>query len=93
MDVRYIGRQVFRGDEANEEAPLDDYVVADARLGWEAGAWGVNLVINNLFNRKYAVFGTYNINQGNPAGPTVERFLPPGHVRQARLVVRRSFGG
>lgn len=92
-DVRYIGRQFLRGDEANEEAPLDDYVVADARLGWDFGPWGVNFVVNNVFNRKYAVFGTYNINQGNPAGPTLERFLTPGHVRQFRLIVRRSFGG
>lgn len=92
-DVRYIGSQFARGDEANEEAPLDDYVVADARLGWDFGRWGVNVVVNNVFNRKYAVFGTFNINQGNPAGPTVERFLTPGHVRQFRLIVRRSFGG
>lgn len=92
-DVRYIGRQFLRGDEANEEEPLDDYLVADARLGWDFGPWGVNLVVNNVFNRRYAIFGTYNINQGNPAGPTLERFLTPGHVRQFRLIVRRSFGG
>ena len=36
---------------------------------------------------------TFNINQGNPAGLTVERFLTPNGRRAFRLVVRTTLGG
>jgi hypothetical protein len=45
-----------------------------------------------MFDERYANFGTFNINQGNPAGPTLERFLTPGQARAFRLVIRRDFG-
>ncbi len=50
-------------------------------------------IVTNLFQNRYASFGTFNINQGNPDGPTVERFLTPGHERMFRLVVRTTVGG
>ena len=46
-----------------------------------------------VFQNRYASFGTFNINQGNPAGPTVERFLTPARERMFRLIVRTSLGG
>lgn len=92
-DARYIGRQYLRGDEANDDTPLSGYFVADSRLKVTTGPWEVAALVTNVFNNTYAVFGTYNINQGNPNGPTLERFLTPGYRRQFRLVVRRSFGG
>jgi outer membrane receptor protein involved in Fe transport len=90
-DGRYIGSQWLRGDEANEEPKLDDYFVADARLGWRGKGWELVAVGNNIFQKKYAAFGTFNLNQG--AGDVLERFLTPGFKRVVRLVVRRSFGG
>ncbi len=92
-DARWIGRQWLRGDEANLDRPLDDYFVTDARVSWRVGPWEVAGLVTNLFNRHYANFGTFNLNQLNPAGPTLERFLTPGQERAFRLVVRRSFGG
>jgi hypothetical protein len=92
-DARYTGRQWLRGDEANVTSQLDDYMVADARVGVEFDRWEVSGVVTNLFQNRYAIFGTFNINQGNPAGPTVERFLSPGAERMFRLIVRTSFGG
>jgi iron complex outermembrane receptor protein len=92
-DARYTGKQWLRGDEANVTAPLDDYVVADARVGVEFDRWEISGVVTNVFRNRYAVFGTFNINQGNPAGPTVERFLSPGSDRMFRLIVRTSIGG
>jgi outer membrane receptor protein involved in Fe transport len=92
-DGRYIGRQFLRGDEANVTAPMAGYFLADARAGFEYGPWEVTGMVTNLFQNKHASFATYNINQGNPAGPTVERFLTPAARRMFRLVVRRSFGG
>ena len=91
-DVRYIGEQWFRGDEANDTEPLDGYFVADARLGYEFGPWEIVGVVNNLFQREYAVYGTFNINQGAVGGPELERFLTPGQRRTFRLIVTRAFG-
>lgn len=93
LQGRYIGRQFLRGDEANEDRPLNGYFVADARATVTVGPWTVTGIVNNVFDNTYAVFGTYNINQGNPRGPTVERFLTPGMPIMARLVVKRAFGG
>jgi outer membrane receptor protein involved in Fe transport len=92
-DGRYIGKQFLRGDEANVTDPLDGYFVADARVGVEIGRWEINGIVTNLFQNKSAIFGTFNINQGNPGGPTVERFLTPEQRRSFRLVVRTTFGG
>ena len=92
-DARYTGKQWLRGDEANVTSKLDDYVVADARVGMELDRWEISGMVTNLFQNRYASFGNYNVNQGNPAGPTVERFLTPGSERMFRLVVRTSLGG
>jgi outer membrane receptor protein involved in Fe transport len=92
-DARYTGKQYLRGDEANVTDQLDDYIVADARVGVEFDRWEVSGVITNLFQNRYAIFGTFNINQGNPAGPAIERFLSPGSERMFRLIVRTSLGG
>jgi iron complex outermembrane receptor protein len=92
-DARYTGKQYLRGDEANVTSRLEDYIVTDARVGVELDRWEVSGVVTNLFQNRYAIFGTFNINQGNPAGPTVERFLGPGSERMFRLIVRTSLGG
>jgi iron complex outermembrane recepter protein len=92
-DARYTGKQYLRGDEANVTSRLEDYIVTDARVGVELDRWEVSGVVTNLFQNRYATFGTFNINQGNPAGPTVERFLGPGSERMFRLIVRTSLGG
>ncbi|HEY7612063.1 MAG TPA: TonB-dependent receptor [Gemmatimonadales bacterium] len=92
-DARFTGKQWLRGDEANVTDQLDDYVVTDARAGVEFDRWEISGVITNLFQNRYAIFGTFNVNQGNPAGATVERFLSPGSERMFRLIVRTSLGG
>ncbi len=91
LDGRYTGQQYLRGDEANEEEPLDGYFVADARVGVEFGPWEVSGIVTNIFDNDYATFGTFNLNQG--AGDALERFLTPGQVRQFRVILRRGFGG
>ncbi|HET8623138.1 MAG TPA: TonB-dependent receptor, partial [Gemmatimonadales bacterium] len=91
-DARYVGKQWLRGDEANETEPLDGWFAADARITWAAGHWEVTGLVTNVLDERYANFGTFNINQGNPAGPTLERFLTPGQARTFRIVIRRSFG-
>jgi iron complex outermembrane recepter protein len=92
-DGRYIGKQFLRGDEANVTTPLEGYFVADARVGVELGRWEINGIVTNVFQNESAIFGTFNINQGNPGGLTVERFLTPNQRRAFRLVVRTTVGG
>jgi outer membrane receptor protein involved in Fe transport len=92
-DARYTGKQWLRGDEANVTSRLDDYIVTDARVGVEFDRWEISGVVTNLFQNRYAIFGTFNVNQGNPPGPAVERFLSPGAERMFRLIVRTSLGG
>ena len=92
-DGRYTGKQWLRGDEANVTDQLDGYFVADARVGVEVGRWEINGIVTNILQNDHAIFGTFNINQGNPAGLTVERFLTPNARRAFRLVVRTTIGG
>lgn len=89
IEGRYVGRQYLRGDEANEEDPLDGYVVADARIGWDAGPWEVSGIVTNLFDSDHPTFGTFNLNQTTDR---LERFLTPAQPRQFKLILQRSFG-
>jgi outer membrane cobalamin receptor len=88
--ARYVGEQYLRGDEANDEAPLGAYLIADARLMWERDGWTVLGVVTNLFGSADATFGTFNINQ---TSDRLERFLTPVQPRQVKVAVRRRFGG
>jgi iron complex outermembrane receptor protein len=90
VSTRYTGARWLRGDEANETEPLAGYWLADAKLGYSRGAWSVEAVVNNFFDREFATFGTFNINQG--AGGILERFLTPGEPRTVHVAMRRSFG-
>jgi iron complex outermembrane receptor protein len=90
LDARYVGQQYLRGDEANDELPLDSYFTADVRLGWEFGPWEVSGIVTNLFDSDHATFGTFNINQTTDE---LERFLTPAQPRQFKLILQRSFGG
>ncbi|MDX2193789.1 MAG: TonB-dependent receptor [Gemmatimonadales bacterium] len=92
LQGRYVGRQFLRGDEANDDRQLNGYFIADARATVTRGRWELNTVVNNVLDNRYAVFGTYNVNQGNPRGNTLERFLTPGMPLVARVMVRWAFG-
>jgi outer membrane cobalamin receptor len=87
VEGRYTGERFLRGDEANDEEPLDGYWLADARVGLRFAMWDVQAVVRNVFAARHATFGTFNINQG--AGDVLERFLTPGARRTLQLVIRR----
>src|SRR5215467_9534589 len=59
-DVTWVSSQWFVGDDANQNPKLADYWVANLhgsyQLTKELQIYGV---INNLFNRKFATFGTF----------------------------------
>ena len=89
-DVRWLGRQWLRGDEANETRPLDAYTTTNARLAMEVREWEVALLAENLFDSHAATFGTFNENRRTGA---LERFLAPMNARALKLVVRWRWGG
>jgi iron complex outermembrane receptor protein len=89
-DLRYTGEQWFRGDEANETAPLDGYFTTNLRVGFSRSRWEVSAVLWNAFDNKGAIFGTFNENRRTGA---LERFLTPMNARSLKVVVRRGFGG
>ncbi|HEY9229131.1 MAG TPA: TonB-dependent receptor [Gemmatimonadaceae bacterium] len=92
IDGRYVGSQWLRGDESNRDRPLDSYVIMDARASLSIERWELTAAVTKLLGRKYAVFGTFNVNEGAIGGPTLERFLTPGAQRAIRISVHRRFG-
>lgn len=90
LDTRYTGEQWLRGDEANQTAPLPGYFVANLRAGITRGPWELSAVLDNVFDSKRAVFGTFNENRQTRE---LERFLTPLDARALRVVLRREFGG
>jgi iron complex outermembrane recepter protein len=89
LDARYLGKQWLRGDEANETAPLDGYLVVNARVGFSRARWEVSAVVSNVFGSHRPIFGTFNENRRTG---TLERFLTPLNARAFKLIVRRAFG-
>jgi iron complex outermembrane receptor protein len=89
-DVRYIGAQWLRGDEANETSRLKGYAVANLRAGFRRANWELSVIVANAFNHQGAVFGTFNENRQTGA---LERFLTPMNARTLKVVLRRGFGG
>jgi iron complex outermembrane receptor protein len=90
VDVRYIGEQWLRGDEANETTPLDGYFMTNLRAGFSRANWELSAVVSNAFDNQGAIFGTFNENRQTGA---LERFLTPMNARSFKFVVRRDFGG
>jgi iron complex outermembrane receptor protein len=64
-DMVAVGPQFFVGDDANQNPKLPGYVVVNLHTSYQATK-NVTLfaVVNNLFNNKYALFGTYFEPQG-----------------------------
>jgi outer membrane receptor protein involved in Fe transport len=90
LDARFVGPRWLRGDEANETTRLPSYLVADTRVAWHGGPWGVSAIVSNLWDHRYATFGTFNTNRQSGV---VERFLTPGLPVQLRVRLEREIGG
>jgi len=76
LNLTYVGDQFFRGDEANTQPKLDDYVVLNAGLDLHWRRFAGFVKINNLTNNRYETFGTFAPNAKLPGDP-VEPFLTP----------------
>ena len=59
-DVIWVSSQWYVGDDANQNVKLADYWVANLHGSYQlTKEWQIYGVINNLFNRKFATFGTF----------------------------------
>jgi iron complex outermembrane recepter protein len=76
LDIAYTGRQFLRTDEANQRAPIDPYVILDARAEWRRGPFTLFARAENLFDAEYDTAGSQGANVF--AGGRVERFVSPG---------------
>ena len=72
----YVGRQWLRGDEANAERPLGDYVVLNVLLSARVKALTAFVAVQNLLDNEYETFGTFAPNFRAEGAP-VQRFLTP----------------
>lgn len=61
--ARYVGEQIFDGDETNTFGrKMPAYTVVDLKLAYESGGWLVGAGVKNLLNEKYfnyAVFDSF----------------------------------
>jgi iron complex outermembrane recepter protein len=59
-DVIWVSSQWYVGDDANQNVKIADYWIANLHGSYQlTKEWQVYGVINNLFNRQFATFGTY----------------------------------
>jgi iron complex outermembrane receptor protein len=92
-DLIWVSSQWYIGDQANQNVKLADYWVANLhgsyQLSKEVQLYGV---VNNLFNRKFATFGTYFnpqvIANAIPDPPTDHRMVTPAQPFSIYLGLR-----
>jgi iron complex outermembrane receptor protein len=73
-DVVAVGRRLYVGDDSNQNPLMPSYAVVNVHTSFEVSK-NVTLfgVVNNLFNKKYALFGTYFEAEGtSKAGLPIE---------------------
>ncbi len=81
-DVIWVSSQWYIGDDANQNVKLADYWVANLHGSYQlTNELQIYGVVNNLFNRKFATFGTYfdprAIANAIPDPPTDHRTVTP----------------
>lgn len=72
----YVGRQWLRGDEANAERRLGDYIVVNASATARYRSLTAFVAVQNLFDAEYETYGTFAPNARADGSP-IQRFLTP----------------
>jgi len=74
--VRYVGEQVFDGDETGAFGrKMPSYTVVDLKLAHAAGDWRFAATVKNLFNEHYFTYGVFTGFPTYAALPAAERSL------------------
>jgi iron complex outermembrane recepter protein len=95
-DVAFVDRQYYVGDDANQNPQLPSYTVASIHATYaisrDVDVFGT---INNLFDRKYAVYGTFfqpdDVANAIPQTLTDQRTQTPAQGIAFRAGVRVRF--
>jgi iron complex outermembrane recepter protein len=95
-DVAFVDRQYYVGDDANQNPQLPSYTVASVHATYTISRdLDVFGSINNLFDRKYALYGTYfdtsDVADAIPQTLTDPRTQTPAQGISFRLGVRVRF--
>ena len=95
FDGLYSGDQVFRGDEANNNAKLSGYWVFNARAEYKITLnFALFGRLDNIFDKNYSSFGVYGdasgVLGGFGTGNGNDRFVSPGMPRAGWVGVRLS---
>jgi iron complex outermembrane receptor protein len=83
-DLVFVGERFYVGDDANQNSKLPSYAVVNLHSSYQVNEnITVFAVINNLFNKQYALFGTYFESEGTskaglPITLTDQRTQVPG---------------
>jgi iron complex outermembrane receptor protein len=96
FDIRGYSSQYLRGDESNQHPPLPGYAVSEIRGHLDYDRFGLELDIENLFDRQYYTFGVLAQNTlipiysqlplGDNDSP-VTNFVVPGFPRRIVMTV------
>ncbi len=95
-DLRWRSSQILAGDEGNDNRPVPGYAVIDLRARL-ALTPAITLVgeVRNLFNHRYATFGTFSeideIHLAEAPGADDPRAYAPGAPRRAAVSVKLRF--
>jgi iron complex outermembrane receptor protein len=57
VNLDYVGESRLENDEANFQPEIPSYVLVDAKLGGEVGAFTYELAVNNVFDESYYAYG------------------------------------
>ena len=91
----YTASQYLRGDEANLAAPIPDYWLVNLNTKYRIGEnFEIFAVVQNLFDKKYATFGTFAEVTGLTFGQTTltdPRAVSPGPPLAAYAGIRVRF--
>jgi outer membrane receptor protein involved in Fe transport len=96
-DAAYVGAEYYGGDASNQNPRLPGYFVVGLHTSYQVTPWfQVFGLIDNLFDRHYATFGTFFDNSnyvGNPAFPdlTDTRTVTPGKPVAGYVGVKFSY--
>ena len=91
-DMILVGPQYFEGDAANLNAQLPSCATVNSGVSWQVNkTFEIFAKVENIFDRRYATFGTYFDIHQIDAGFTDPRTLSPARPRSFYAGARATF--
>ena len=84
-DATFVSSQYFVGDESNQAPKLASYAVANVHASYQINkTFQIYGRIDNLFDNRYATYGSSSTSARCPISPTAARFTDARSVSPAR---------